>query len=172
MATAIQIDRFTRLKQTVSGSFRPQQLPRLAEYLAGNEGEIHYSIAGNLDTDASGSQKRSVKCIISGWFLLADPLTLQPCRRDLSIESRLILVASEQDLPPLEMEADDEDFVVCGNELDVLETVEEEVLLDIALTQTVKAGDGGKKASKSGAPGKPAVEKISPFAKLAELKNK
>jgi hypothetical protein len=56
MATAIQIDRFTRLKQTVSGSFQPQQLPRLAEYLAGNEGEIHYSIAGNLDTDASGSQ--------------------------------------------------------------------------------------------------------------------
>ncbi len=172
MSETIQIDRFTRLKQTVSGSFSPGQLPRLAEYLAGREGEISYFMSGQLTSDAAGSQKRSVKCIISGWFLLFDPVTLQPSRHDLAIESRLILVRDENELPPLELELDDEDYVVCGAEMDVLATVEEEVLLDLPAAQAVGMTSPGREPAKQVAPAMVPGKKISPFAKLAELKKK
>ena len=137
MSELIQIDRFTRLNQSVSGKFAPEQLPRLAAYLAGRDGEINYLLAGQQTSDAAGSQKRSVKCIISGWFLLVDPVTLLPSCHELAIESKLVLVRDETELPPLELESDDEDYVVCGNEMDVLATVEEEVLLDLPAAGTL-----------------------------------
>jgi uncharacterized protein len=172
MSETIQVDRFTRLKQTVSGKFLPVQLPRLAEYLAGEEGELNYSLTGQQTSDAAGSQKRSVKCIISGWFLLFDPVTLQPSRHELAIESKLTLVRDETELPPLELELDDEDYVVCGGEMDVLAVIEEEVLLDLPAAQAVGIATSGQKPAKQAAPATAPGKKISPFAKLAELKKK
>jgi len=176
MSGVIQVDRFTRQNQSISGKFLPADLPRLAEYLAGDGGEIVYSLQGSRISDQAGSQKHCIKCIISGWFLLADPGTLKPTRHEFAIDSKLILVGSEADLPPLEMESDDEDYVVCGNELDVLERVEEEILLDLPAAFGGQMSAPGKTAVPSRAPaqaGRVAVTgKISPFAKLAELKKK
>jgi hypothetical protein len=184
MSPSINVDRFTRLKQSVSGKLAPQQLPRLAGYLAGEGGEISYSLAGNLLTDASGSQERRVKCIIYGWFLLFDPLTLAPSRHDFNIESSLFLVADESELPALELESEFEDYVVSGPDMDVAERVEEEILLSLpSHTVTRDALNGfdaeqpvpnGVKAQAAGMPKIVGVEgkKISPFAKLAELKKK
>jgi uncharacterized protein len=183
MNTPISVDRFTRQKQTISGAFAPREFERLAEFLAGDDGEIQYLLAGNVETDAAGSLKRRIKCIISGWFFLADPVTLKPVRHDINIESRLVLVASEADLPPLEMEADDEDYIVCGSELDAKERVEEEILLDLpgaysAVTgQAVMVPQSAKGKVETKVAGRtvaalPPVTKISPFAKLADLKKK
>ncbi|MEP7154325.1 MAG: YceD family protein [Betaproteobacteria bacterium] len=176
MSGAIQVDRFTRQNQSVTGTFLPSELPRLAEYLAGDGGEIAYALHGSRISDAAGSQKHCIKCIISGWFLVADPATLKPVRHDFAIDSKLILVASEADMPPLEMESDDEDYVVCGNELDVLERVEEEILLDLPATLGGQMSAPTKPATPSRAPAQrdrgAATAKISPFAKLAELKKK
>lgn len=175
MSDTIQIDRFTRQGQSVSGQIAPQALPRLADYLAGDEGEIAFSLTGNLATDVTGSQKRSIKCIILGWFLLADPNTLKPLRHELAIVSRLVLVRNESELPPLEMESEDEDYIVCGADLDVMERVEEEILLDLP------SAFGGQVGQAKTAPANTAVKapnpgavagKISPFAELAELKKK
>lgn len=187
MSLTIDIDRFTRLKQTIAGKFAPRELPFLAEYLAGDDGEINYSMDGNLAVDQAGSQERQVKCIISGWFLLFDPVTLAPVRHTLNIRSALILVNDESGLPPLEMESETEDYIVCGAKMAVAGRVEEEILLGLPANAVNRGGmidlldnSAGKNTGiGQGASRKnlalakvPVAEgrKISPFAKLAELK--
>ncbi len=179
MSTIIQIDRFTRQKQSISGHFAPAELRRLAECLAGDEGEISYSLAGNEATDAAGSQKRCVKCIISGWILVPDPGTLKPRRYDLAIESRLVVVRSESELPPLELESADEDYILCGAEMNVMERIEEEILLNlpVALARQLEPAEKSAKSStpvnaKAKKPASVTVAKSSPFARLAELKRR
>ena len=185
MSKTINIDRFTRLKQTISGKLDPQKLPRLAEYLAGEGGEINYSMTGNLAVDLSGSQERRVKCIIYGWFLLSDPVTLAAVRHTLDVSSALILVTDESELPPLEMESATEDYVICGAEMDILERVEEEILLSLPAqtvnrNEMIASHDAAKVGGAAGLPkianvSRPApadTTKISPFAKLSALKKK
>jgi uncharacterized metal-binding protein YceD (DUF177 family) len=180
MAIKLALDRFTQQKQTVTGSFKPDELPRLKPFLCGEgdaDGEISYHLAGMETADAMGRRTRRVKCIISGWFLLADPETLEPERYQLGIKSSLVLVNSEAQLPPLEAESEDEDYVALGEELDVLELVEEEILLDLPFW-AIAAESPSKKARKVAkvpqqrVPLAAAEKKISPFAKLAGLKGK
>jgi hypothetical protein len=186
MSQTINVDRFTRLKQTIAGKFAPQELPGVAEYLAGEAGEINYSMAGNLAIDLSGSQERRVKCIIYGWFLLFDPVTLAAVRHTLDIKSSLILVKDETELPPLETEPDGEDYIVCGTNMQVAERIEEEILLSLPTHAVKRTGmaekrvggvlgiDAGKSSERQEIPAVlvPTGKKISPFAKLAELKKK
>lgn len=175
MSDTIQIDRFTRQGQSISGRIAPQALPRLADYLAADEGEIAFSLIGNLATDVAGSQKRRLKCIISGWILLTDPITMKPLRHALAIESRLVLVRDESELPPLELESEDEDYIVCGAKLDVMERVEEEILLNLPAAFGGQMGQSKTTTARTTA--KATISglttgRISPFAKLAELKKK
>jgi hypothetical protein len=169
----LDIARFTRLSQVVEGQVDPTSLHRLAPFLAAPGGDIHYRLAGSERLDPVAGAKKRVKCIIYGWFFLADPLTLEPVRHEIHIESRLVLVAEESELPPLEAEQDDEDHIVCGGKLDVLERVEEEILLDLPLTAAIHAVDGrqiGDSFERKEAAA--AQQRQSPFAKLAELKKK
>jgi hypothetical protein len=176
MRVTIKVDNFIRLKQSHTGTVIPARLPRLSSYLAGDAGEIHYSFSGRSRSDAAGSQKNSIKCIIYGWFFLIDPISLEAVRHDLQIESTLVVVKDESMLPPLELEADDEDYIVCDGEMDVLERVEEEILLDLpaAAIHAAVAVAPGKAAGKVAGPslGPATTRKNSPFAKLAELKKK
>lgn len=181
MSVVLQVERFARQNKSVSGHYAPRQLRRLAEYLAADEGEIHYSLSGSETTDLSGSQKRCIKCIISGWFLVADPRTLKPLRHDLSIESRLVVVQNESALPPLELESEDEDYIVCGAGMNVMDRIEEEILLDLPAAlarrgepagKTVKVAVPAGKKIDSVTPEVAANARISPFARLAELKKK
>jgi uncharacterized metal-binding protein YceD (DUF177 family) len=180
MSAIIQIERFTRQNQSISGHYAPTQLVRLAEYLAGNEGEIHFSLIGGAGAGIAGSQKRCVKCIISGWFLMTDPGTLQPVRHELAIESRLVVVKDESGLPPLELESPDEDYIICGPEMNVMERIEEEILLDLPFAlamQPEATRESVRLTAKSvnagaGTPGNTVNARASPFARLAELKKK
>ena len=182
MSKTINIDRFTRLKQSISGKLDPQKLPRLAEYLAGAGGEINYLMTGNLAVDLAGSQERRVKCIIYGWFLLSDPVTLAAVRHVLDVNSALIMVTDESELPPLEMESATEDYVICGAEMNIVERVEEEILLSLPAqtvnrSEMIAAHEGRKDKDAVGIANTPKAAvadgtKISPFAKLAELKKK
>ena len=185
MSQTINVDRFTRLKQSIKGKFSPYDLPGLADYLAGGEGEINFSLSGNLVVDLSGEQEHQVKCIIYGWLLLIDPVTLAAVRHPLDIASSLVLVKDESDLPPLEMESEGEDYVVCGVNMDVAERVEEEILLSLpAHAVSRKVTNDSRDQRAQSANSKPArsastiqepadaAKKISPFAKLVELKKK
>ena len=179
MSETIHIERFTRQEKSISGRYAPAQLDRLADYLAGEDGEIRYTFSGSEATDPAGGQKRRVKCIISGWFLVLDPDTYKPVRHDLNIESRLVVVRDESELPPLELESTDEDYVICTTEMNVMERVEEEILLDLPSSLIRGGGESGK-AVKSATSVKPDASalgsatsaRVSPFARLVELKKK
>ncbi|MEQ1517526.1 MAG: hypothetical protein ABL931_13670, partial [Usitatibacteraceae bacterium] len=96
----------------------------------------------------------------------------------------LILVADESSLPPLEMESEFEDYVVCGAEMDVAERVEEEILLSLpphavtrfAVAESAAPHEVAGRSKKPLALGSLEAEgetkKISPFAKLVALKKK
>ena len=172
------------------GSMSPVDLPELRDFLTESTGEISYEFAGKILKDQSARQKRHVKCIISGWFMIEDSLTSAPIRFDLNIESTLVLVSSEIELPPLEDETDDEDTIVCGNMFDLASVVQEEILLTLPVDTPRKLSDDAQKAhatelhklsrelisskvnssrvAKSGADHDKSP--TSPFAKLAALK--
>ncbi len=185
MATKIKVTRLTRFGEKAEGVFRPLDLPRLRPFLAGAEGEVRYVISGSEATDANGGRVARVKCIILGWFLLSDPETFEPDPYELGIETVLIPVSDESQLPPLKAESENEDYVVMGEELDIAELVEEEILLDLPFwavaTKRTGTKAGGKvkggnlkagKATVSNADAKAEEGEIrpSPFAKLAALK--
>ena len=180
-STLVSVDRLTRLKQVVEGEFAPLELPELADFLASPKGQVRYRITGNSLSDQSGRQQKRLQCIISGWFDVMDPVTLAPSRFELDIESRLVLVASEEALPPLEDEADDEDYIVCGQDFDLKAHIQEEVLLAMPTTTPRSRSLPETKLPKSlrrsrqsdVAVGNVQVTveaKQSPFAKLAGLK--
>lgn len=187
MVSKLNLERFTRQRQTISGDFEPTRLPRLKPFLAGKEGEIRYTVAGSEVADPSGRRVKRLKCIILGWFLVADPESLEPQHYDFSIKSNLVLVDEESQLPPLDEELPDEDYVALGQEIELEELIEEEILLDlplwaIAVTKqgkAKKAADGKAKsalkvaATNADLENVPAAveKKVSPFLKLAALKN-
>src|SRR5258706_2135219 len=105
MATKIALDRFTQQKQTISGTFKPEELPRLKPFLRGegaDAGEISYTLAGLETADVTGRRTRRDKCIILGWFLLNDPANLEPERYEFANKGNPGLDRSEWPLPPLE----------------------------------------------------------------------
>ena len=182
MTSKLNLERFTRQQQTISGDVEPMRLPRLKPFLAGKEGEIRYTVAGSEAADASGRRIRRLKCIILGWFLVADPQSLEPQQYELSIKSSLVLVDEESQLPPLEDELPDEDYVALGQEIELQDLIEEEILLDLPLWAiAVEKQSKAKKAAGSKAKrvadvtvvNAPALaeKKVSPFSKLAVLKN-
>jgi hypothetical protein len=191
MSSKLNLERFTRQQQTISGDFEPMRLPRLKPFLAGKEGEIRYTVAGSEAADPSGRRVRRLKCIILGWFLVTDPESLEPQHYDLSIKSSLVLVDEESQLPPLEEELPDEDHVALGQEIELQDLIEEEILLDLPLWAiAVEKQAEVKKAAKKAVGGKakldanvdvtdidvmnvPAIteKKVSPFSKLAVLKS-
>ena len=99
------------------------------------------------------------------------------------ISSVLVLVSHESELPPLEMESENEDFIVCGANMNVAERVEEEILLSLPahavnrremIELHVERSRAGKAVMKAVVSKAPVADdnKISPFAKLAGLKKK
>ena len=182
MSSKLNLERFTRQQQTISGDIEPIRLPRLKPFLAGKEGEIRYTVAGSEVADPSGRRIRRLKCIILGWFLVADPESLEPQQYELSIKSSLVLVDEESELPPLEDELPDEDYVALGSEIELQDLIEEEILLDLQLwaiavkkqAEVKKAASGkGKRIADIDVINAPTVaeKKVSPFSKLAALKN-
>jgi uncharacterized metal-binding protein YceD (DUF177 family) len=178
-------------RSAIEGKIAPQELPELTEFLAAPEGEILYRFVGKILTDQIARQKRQVKCIISGWLTIADAKTLQPTRFPLDITSKLVLVASEDEFPPLEEECEDEDTVVCGAEFDVGLRVQEEILLAMPvdvprvlsheaevereamlrkLVREVRGGHSVAAGALASVSPTDTSSPISPFAKLAALK--
>jgi uncharacterized protein len=138
--------------------FRPPDLD-LEEDLAGPEGELHYRISAALDPQ----QRRVVSCIIKGFVFLTCQTTLESFRHEISIQDRLVLVELESELPAIEEESDDEDYLVANEPLDIRDLVEDAVLLALPMVPR-KPGAGEAKGEGERRP------KASPFAALASLK--
>ncbi len=158
----IDLDRIATKPQTWEGTFSPAQLERLEDSLAGLEGELRYRVAAQLDP----RRRMVVSCIIEGFVFLTCQTSLERFRHDVSISDRLVLVATEAELPRIEEESDAEDYLVADEPLDIRDLVEDAVLLSLPMVPR-KPGLGEAPGGREGASRKP-----SPFAALAELKRK
>jgi len=208
--TAIIVHTSELFRRPLVGRVSPAALSDLKDYLASDLGEIYFRFDGqsfaNLDAKANsnanskartnlvgsrddkhlnyqaGSEKKQLVCIISGWFEVHDPITLQPVKFTCDIKTTLILVSSEADFPPLNEESDDEDYVLNEIEFDVLARVQEEILLSLPLNlpsnsspkpslikSRVSKNSHGQALIAASELTLPIV-KPSPFAKLAALK--
>ena len=156
-------DRLSTKPIVFSGTFSPGELERLEDSLANGEGELRYRVTASLDPQ----RRKVVSCIIEGFVFLTCQSSLDAFRHVISIADRLVLVDSESQLPPVEEESDEEDYLVADEPLDIRDLVEDAVLLSLPM---VPRKPGLEKAQ--GALGDPAPAKQSPFAALAELKKR
>jgi len=161
----VNVDSFTKLGQVVEGSVRPVDLERLDEYLFSDDGEIRYRISGSVVTGPDGSRQRHARCTITGWLTLECQATLEGLRHDIRTDSMLILVGSESELPPLEEESEEEDFIVAPNEFDLTALIEDEIILNLPMFPRAEdAPDASPGEVEGGA------DEKSPFAALAALR--
>jgi uncharacterized protein len=156
----LHLDRIDVKPLVFEGCFRPGELDRLEDSLAGGEGELRYRISARLEPQ----RRKVVSCIIEGFVFLTCQSSLETFRHDVSVDDRLVLVDSESELPSLEEESDAEDYLVADEPLDIRDLVEDAVLLALPMVPR-KPGLG-----EPGGVGKGAEPKPSPFAVLASLK--
>jgi uncharacterized protein len=150
-------------KPTVfEGCFAPGELERLEDSIANGEGELRYRITAALDRQ----RRKVVSCIIEGFVFLTCQNTLDAFRHGISVDERLVLVDREADLPGPADEADDEDYLVAAEPVDIRDLVEDAVLLALPMIPRKP----GLEETKGGG-GEPAA-KASPFAALESLKRR
>jgi uncharacterized protein len=154
-------DRISERPQVFEGTAVVGDLPRLAETVADERGELRYKLTARLDKQ----RRKTVSCIIEGFVFLLCQSSLEAFRHEVSIRDRLVLVDGEAELPPIGEESDEEDFLVADGPLEVLDLVEDAVLLSLPMVPR-KPGLEGTAAKES--PDGPRAE--SPFAGLAKLK--
>jgi uncharacterized protein len=90
---------------------------------------------------------------------------MEAFRHEIAVRDRLVLVGSEDELPPIEGESDEEDFVVATDPLDPVGLVEDAVLLSLPMVPRKPGAGPSGEGDEEARPGKP-----SPFAALAGLK--
>jgi uncharacterized protein len=145
------------------GTFVPGDLQRLEDELANSDGELRYRISAMLDRQ----RRKVVSCIIEGFVFLTCQSSLDAFRHEISISDKLVLVDSESQLPAVEEESDEEDYLVADEPLDIRDLVEDAVLLSLPMVPRKPGWE-----SKAGGAGEPAPRKESPFAALAGLKKR
>lgn len=156
----IHPERLSRKPQLLEGRFSPGELDRLEDALANGEGELRYRIAASLDAQ----RRKVVSCIIEGFVFLTCQTSLEAFRHDISVQERLVLVERESELPALEEESDEEDYVVAAEPVDIRDLVEDAVLLALPMMPRKPGLEPASPPQPSEAP------KASPFAALAGLK--
>ena len=158
----IHPDHLSAKPQVWEGTFRPGDLERLEESVAGPEGELRYRITAALDPQ----RRQVVSCIIEGFVFLTCQTSLESFRHEIAIADRLVLVDSEERLPAIGEESDAEDYLVADGPLDIRDLIEDAVLLALPM---VPRKPGLEEAPAAGGE----VEREpSPFAALARLKRK
>ena len=138
-----------------------EEVPRLAESLAEGGAQLHYRVVARLDKQ----RRKVVSCIIEGFVFLTCQSTLEDFRHAILVDERMVLVDSEEELPPIEEESDAEDYLVADGPVDVLDMVEDAILLSLPMVPR-KPGVGEAQKPQGEGP------RHSPFAALASLKKR
>ncbi len=159
----IHPERIDAKPQLYTGRFAPAELDRLQDALANGEGELRYRISASLDPQ----RRKVLSCIIEGFVFLTCRTSMDAFRHEISVQDRLVLVERESELPAIEEESEDEDYVVADGPLDIRDLVEDAVLLALPMMPRKP----GLEAPRDGAD-KPAEWKQSPFAALASLRKR
>jgi uncharacterized protein len=138
------------------GTLSARGFERLADALVGDGGAVTWQVRAV----PAALGKVRMHCTISGFLRLAvhggEPD--QSFDWPFDITRRMTLVGRESDLPAIEDEPDDEDFLLAEPRMDLLELIEDELLLSLPMVPT---------RSETA----PETPKPSPFAALAALKH-
>jgi uncharacterized protein len=157
----IHPERISEKPLRFDGSFTPADLERLEDSVANGEGELRYRITASLDRQ----RRKVVSCIIEGFVFLTCQSSLETFRHDLELQERLVLVDRESQLPGIDEESDEEDFLVASEPLDIRDLVEDAVLLALPMVPRKPGLEGAPLADEVARAGKEL-----PFAALASLK--
>jgi len=153
---------FARAASFSSGQVGIAAMPRLQDRLPGNEDVVSYTVRGGQDQ----YQRPLLDVQISGSLNLSCGRCLAPLEYALALKSRVLLLqpgaAPQTDDDP---EAPEWIEVAVGQELDLLELVEDEILLGLPLA--VRHDPENCRNEKSGAD--LGMKADAPFARLATL---
>lgn len=152
---------FARRHGNLSGRLEPGQLPRLADVLFNTNGNLDFTVSGEMKAKAAG-EEYSLALSIDGTLRLICQRCLGALEYPVRIRSRLILVQPGATWPEEALDDDAGDAIEAGRELDLVPLLEEEILLSLPIAPRHAICE---------APGNPAATgETSPFAKLAQLK--
>ena len=159
LATAV-IDglEFARHGHRLAGRIAISDLPRLADVLASDRGEVACQVIGERDREG----KHFLVLEIDGRIGLRCQRCLGEVAEPLHIVSRLLLMPAGQAWPDDELVEDGYDAVEAGKEMALLPLIEEEVLLALPIAPKHASCDAPAPTIDEQAP--------SPFAVLAKLK--
>lgn len=149
---------FARGERVMRGNVPVRSLLRLTDKLAGDRGELAWSVRGEC-----GAERKSFLVVaVNGELQLKCQRCLGPFQFQLQVEGRLLLVPPGTDWPDEGLENDGFDPVEALTEQSLLELVEDEVLLALPIASRHESCE-----LPGNIEGKHAV---SPFAVLARLK--
>jgi uncharacterized protein len=134
MSNEIVIDSisFAKKSESLQGKIAVSRLERIGESLASRSGELSYYLIGELDSQ----HRPNLVLSISGQVALTCQRCLVEFQHGLDLQSRLVLVASDAQLPDIDEEDPDVDVVVANRKLNVLELIEDEIILGLPLAPT------------------------------------
>ena len=127
---------FAEKSLEIRGKISPLELGRVADSLSPEGGELQYILTGE-----PGQQRNPELLLhVQGWLGLLCQRCLGPIRFTLDTQVRFSLVASEAEIPPIELERDDVDYLVVGSGVDLMALIEDEVLLSLPLSPSHDEG--------------------------------
>ncbi len=151
---------FARAAGQVHGQLAVSAMSRLQDQLASNAGDVKYSVRGGVDP----LDRPQLELEVTGALKLLCAHCVKPLEYALALRTRMLM--SQPGAVPL----DDEDpvapeWIEAGQELNLQELVEDEILLGLPLS--VRHAQGLCSSESQEAFGKKAAD--SPFARLATL---
>lgn len=160
--TVVDSMQFAREAGVLAGSVPVAQLGRLADLLADASGALVCELRGGRD----GEGKSYLDLKVGGSVNLRCQRCLGALPFAVAIDSRLMLVASEEDWTDEELAEDGPDAIEASRELAVLPLVEDEILLALPIAPR------HENCRPPGETGEAETEhRPSPFAALAKLKD-
>ena len=120
---------FAKKSESLKGKIAVSSLARVRTDLASSQGEIEFRLHGGMD----GRQRPSLTLSISGRVMVTCQRCLADMAHVLDLQSHLVLVASEAQLPDLDDEDNEVDVVVADAKLNVLALLEDEIILALPL---------------------------------------
>jgi len=151
---------FARKSHAIHDTIAASQLMRIKDWLASNAGSLNWSLVGEIS--ASGEPRLHFE--LNGILQVACQRCLEPIQLNLDLKSEFILVKDESEIPVVDEEVDDKDYLVADEAFDVMQLIEDEVLLAMpyAPMHDIKDCPAGDAVTKLKAP--------NPFATLKDFK--
>jgi len=148
---------FARLGRRLEFAVAVADLPRLADLVAGDSGQLLCAVQGELGQEGDAFLVLS----IGGRLILNCQRCLEAMEYPLQLSGRLMLVPEGSPWPDEELVEDDFDAIEAGREMALLPLIEDEVLLALPIAPCHESCQTQMSYEK---------DDPSPFAVLAKLK--